>query len=146
MLILINITIILATVTIKMLTKAVLILLSAGYAYSSEPSVLHDTCNSWMFICLHAPSVHPSKLHCLRIRTPAGQGHGRLPTQDHLHLKNSTMRISWSSSRNFVLWSSGKNWHCNEHPGYYGSFPRSEHVGYRHVWLGYLSRMGTSSQ
>lgn len=70
----------LAIVTIEMLTKAFLILLSAGYAYRSEPSVLHDTCNSWMFICLHAPSVHPSELHCLCIRTSTGQGHGRMLT------------------------------------------------------------------
>lgn len=66
-----------ATITTDGLTWAALILVCAGYAYSSEPPVLHDTCNSWMFVCLHAPGVHASELHCLCIGTSAGQGHGR---------------------------------------------------------------------
>lgn len=60
-------------------TKNVLVFVfvSAGYSCLSEPSVLHDSCHSRMFICLHAASVHATKLHRLCIRTSHGQRHGK---------------------------------------------------------------------
>lgn len=63
----------------------------AGYSCLSEPSVLHDTCNSRMFICLHAASVHTTQLHRLCNGTSHGQRHGKIltsHTKTYCHLSS----------------------------------------------------------
>lgn len=64
------------------LHPAVFVFVFAGYSRLSEPSVLHDTCNNRMFICLHAASVHAAQLHRLCIRTSHGQRHGKILASD----------------------------------------------------------------
>lgn len=71
-------------------TKNVLVFVSVGYSHLCEPSVLHDTCNSRMFVCLHASSVHTAQLHRLCFRTSHGQRHGEKLTSA-LHTKTFSL-------------------------------------------------------
>lgn len=64
------------------------VFVSAGYSRVNKPSVLHDSCNSRMFIRLHAASFHSTKLNRLCVGTSHGQRHGR--TQEHQHSHQNT--------------------------------------------------------
>lgn len=108
-------------------TKNVLVFVSVGYSHLCEPSVLHDTCNSRMFVCLHASSVHTAQLHRLCFRTSHGQRHGeKLTSALHtfsylsslmslcflsLRWKQASSWTSWASSRSLWPWTRGA-WPC----------------------------------
>lgn len=74
----------------------VFVFVSAGYPCLSEPSVLHDTCHSGMFIRLHAASVHAAQLHRLHIWTSHGQRHGETQRELLNALWSPTLMFSMS--------------------------------------------------
>lgn len=49
----------------------------AGDSSLHQPAVLHDPCDHWMFLRLHAAGVDAAQLHCVRVRTPDGQRYGK---------------------------------------------------------------------
>lgn len=111
----------------KSYPKNLMVFVCVGYSCLSEPSVLHDTCNSRMFICLHAASVHATQLHRLCIRASHGQRHGKIlasaldsKTQCYLsspilmflcpcflRWKPASSWTSWVSSRSLWPWTRG---------------------------------------
>lgn len=84
----------------------------AGYSRVNKPSVLHDSCNSRMFIRLHAAGVHSTKLNRLCVRTSHGQRHGRMLTSALTlkHVLNPFRHLSSRFLPCFLRWKPALSW------------------------------------